>query len=1448
MRRCKSTEEKVMNRFVLVLSLMLFAFAAYAAIPAPTAQTFGAKAGPVNAATGNFAFEYTDLVMPGRGLSVAFSRSYNSLDGYRGSLGLGWTHSYNVFATENADASVTVKHGDGHEDIYLPAGGGAYTPQVPGVYDTLVKNPSGGFALTDKDQNRYQFAANGALTSLNDSNGNTLNFNHDGDGKLTTIADAVGRTISLGYDGSGHLTSLVDSLGRTVTYQYDANGNLISDTDPKGGVMRYAYDQYARLLAITDRVGNTVSVVSYDLDHKTQTFQNGRGYSTTFAYDTPSVRITTVTDARGGKTLFAHDESFRLASVTDPLNHAVLLGYDGNNNLSQVTDRNGNIARFAYDSRGNLLTGADASGNVTNIEYDANNNLIRIVDALNHVTAMAYDAKGNLTEVKDALGGTTRIAYDGFGLPVAVTDARGNVTTRTYDSQGNLIKVRDVLGHETVFGYNALGLPLEIRNAKGQATTFAYDSAGNLLSATDPLGHSVTFAYDANDNRLSVTDPRGSRTLFAYDEEGQPKTVTDPLGQTTTFTYDELGNRKTVKDARDNLTVFDYDGAENLIRVTDALGKSVQLVYDANGNLGAVTSPLGQTTNYLYDVLNRLTQVTNAMGHQTKIQYDALDRIVQIADAAGRTTKFEYDALDRLTRVIDAAGSVAEYAYDEAGNRTAVKDHNGGVNTFAYDALDRLVAEIDGVGNIHAYVYDAVGNLAQLTDAKGQTLNYVHDAADRLSEIRYPDGSKTGFGYDAAGNRIGLSDSIGNSVYEYDALSRLVRYTDPFNQTVRHEYDAAGNRTGLVYPGGQRASYAYDALNRLRSVADWLGGVTNYSYDDAGRLVSAALPNGSTATYAYDAADRLTALIDRRADGAVISSYELTLDAVGNRTHIRKQEPLSPVFLRKAESALYDSDNRLLEIGGAPATHDANGNLTAMPGATYRYDFEDRLIQALGAGVQDYRYNGEGDRLQAVRNGETTRYALDLADEELSHVLGETDASGNPRAYYVHGHGLISRIRPEGEARYYHYDPVGSAVALTNPAGQVTDSYAYDPFGLAVGVMGTTNNPFRFVGQFGVMDEGGGLLHMRHRCMNAYVGRFINKDPLVGIINNSQSMNRYIYAFNNPMRFVDYKGLSAEELISKKMQYDAEAAYNSTYARELGKTIGIVKIIDGINTAIGATALAVSTVPVSGLVAASYGVQMLVGAPSQIISGALEISGNSSAASTFGTISGISDWISFGLTRKLSDAIKPLIDTFGGTIYNGFTGNKKVTIKSIKTSRKNGVIFYEATVKINGIKTVIKATGKSSSPSKSKSNKGKGSSTKSTPPKYTPKPGIVIAPPPPPPPQEPVRTLTITDPSPGEEWDNDKEHTVNWVTENVEASGLVRVYYSLNDGATWHLVNADYPATSNDGSFRWSMWRDENICHDTWARVRIISVSYPWVDVISAPFYIDYKRGSNNRC
>jgi hypothetical protein len=91
--------------------------------PPSSSNRSGTAVEPINTATGNYFFQPTDLVIPARGLSVIFTRTYNSMDASGGPLGPGWTHSYNVFLTERGDGSVAIKLGDGHQEFYDALGG-----------------------------------------------------------------------------------------------------------------------------------------------------------------------------------------------------------------------------------------------------------------------------------------------------------------------------------------------------------------------------------------------------------------------------------------------------------------------------------------------------------------------------------------------------------------------------------------------------------------------------------------------------------------------------------------------------------------------------------------------------------------------------------------------------------------------------------------------------------------------------------------------------------------------------------------------------------------------------------------------------------------------------------------------------------------------------------------------------------------------------------------------------------------------------------------------------------------------------------------------------------------------------------------------------------------------------------------------------------------------------
>jgi len=114
---------------------------------------------------------------------------------------------------------------------------------------------------------------------------------------------------------------------------------------------------------------------------------------------------------------------------------------------------------------------------------------------------------------------------------------------------------------------------------------------------------------------------------------------------------------------------------------------------------------------------------------------------------------------------------------------------------------------------------------------------------------------------------------------------------------------------------------------------------------------------------------------------------------------------------------------------------------------------------------------------------------------------------------------LVAKIS-DWNVYYYHYDGIGSTVAMSDSSGNMVNKYSYDEFGNLINAEETITNPFLYVGQYGVMEEENGLLYMRARYYDPEVGRFINKDP----IGFWGGINFYTYVQNNPVNNIDPDG------------------------------------------------------------------------------------------------------------------------------------------------------------------------------------------------------------------------------------------------------------------------------------------------------------------------------------
>ena len=177
------------------------------------------------------------------------------------------------------------------------------------------------------------------------------------------------------------------------------------------------------------------------------------------------------------------------------------------------------------------------------------------------------------------------------------------------------------------------------------------------------------------------------------------------------------------------------------------------------------------------------------------------------------------------------------------------------------------------------------------------------------------------------------------------------------------------------------------------------------------------------------------------------------------------------------------------------------------------------MSQITSKGTWSYEYDFLGNRIASVHDGVRTEYLVDPSGR--GNVVGEYHGEGNLVAHYTQGFGLASRVDAAGQAAYYSFDAAGNTTELTSPTGSVLNSYSYLPFGEALRATETVINPFRYVGQLGVMRDGSGLDYMRHRWYAPEQGRFTQPDP-IGLAGGT---NLYAYVGNDPESLVDPSGL-----------------------------------------------------------------------------------------------------------------------------------------------------------------------------------------------------------------------------------------------------------------------------------------------------------------------------------
>lgn len=97
----------------------------------------------------------------------------------------------------------------------------------------------------------------------------------------------------------------------------------------------------------------------------------------------------------------------------------------------------------------------------------------------------------------------------------------------------------------------------------------------------------------------------------------------------------------------------------------------------------------------------------------------------------------------------------------------------------------------------------------------------------------------------------------------------------------------------------------------------------------------------------------------------------------------------------------------------------------------------------------------------------------------------------------------------------YHYNTIGSTIAITDQNQTIQNAYSYDPFGKITNQSEAELQPFKYVGQYGVMTEPNGFYYMKARYYDPQVGRFVSEDPL-GFAGGDVNLMAYVHKIHRP--------------------------------------------------------------------------------------------------------------------------------------------------------------------------------------------------------------------------------------------------------------------------------------------------------------------------------------------
>lgn len=841
------------------------------------------------------------------------------------------------------------------------------------------------------------------------------------------------------------------------------------------------------------------------------------------------------------------------------------------------------------DQVGRRRTGTvDALGRTTQVLEDTK------VGGASWRTDYVYDKIDNLLFVRMYAPGNTGFQersahYDALGRMIDRTTPEGGMETFTYvpDNEMSLIDVHtDARGSSTDYDYDGLNRVSLIRYTASAGVsdppnvTIGYSMSGTdngeITSVNSGAASNETYVYDSLGlgrvmSRTVTIDSRSYPLSYTYNGLGQAATMTYPSGRQVRTGFDPRGRLSSVAKINAGTVTYlsgtTFNPAQQITGYT--LGNGVAETFNYSETLRQQLT--GQTATKsgrkLVDLHYNYAATAAGGGGNKPGNSGQLMAMSGTVNGAAADQTFSYDGVGRLLTATGLgygqgtnATTIGLYQTTSGGHFLRNSNSSGVADlTFVYGSGGTTVLPLngdwDGDGDDTVGIYDTSSGAFYLKNSNaGGTADITFIFGAGGANILPVSGDWNGDGVDSIGlyntttgvfflknsNSSGFDDVAfafgggGAGVlplagdWDGDGIDTIGIY-----KTANGEFHLKNTNAGGV--SDIAFIYGTGGAAVLPISGDWNGDgadtigiyrMTNGEF----HLKNTNAGGAADVSFIYGAGGTNVLPVTGNWDGAstpgagFARKYEY--DRWGNRKKLWTNvagtgSPRQTVNLAGGTIPT----NRITSVvdGGTQGyAYDLAGNVTN-DGQAFAYDAASRIVSVDGS-VATYGYDVANQRTRRTTGGSTTHYIWDG-----SQVIGEYNgATGAALVEYIYAGGKMIARDAAGVVSYYHGDRLTTRV-LTNTSGVAVWSGSHDPYGEDVAGSGSATNKHRFTSY--ERDGESGTDYAVNRQYSFGVGRFMRPDPVAGVLEDPQSLNRFAYARNEPTNFTDQLGLAPDPFL-----------------------------------------------------------------------------------------------------------------------------------------------------------------------------------------------------------------------------------------------------------------------------------------------------------------------------